>query len=431
MRSRNGIPFGVGAVRIFSGRETAEDLLDIVENSFPRMEAELARVGLDPVCEVRLVGQVLDGLLVEDGDGYVETRALGRLKERLADRRLIAVGISGTSMKGGTAREDLIARNGVSWAEDRKFETMRKGLHLLPHLHNGTVPHLFVQSLAGIMRREIEGREAELNPRIARNVARVAAELFRLSEASGKQLQLGLDPTRGQSLMYAHEVVAFWEEHLSVEGSDLLMEELGVGPAKADEILRASVKIRLDAGHKRMNFADPTEEAKTYADHGIGVCGINLGNSTRMARPSADPRLEDFISHYADGSPILVQVQGRRGDWRGFITEHLTDLRERPDLIDGLDEMRIHAHLRLDQDRDGKFGFPHLRAEAMDDFRGLCGFYGSRGLPMPPFYSHVIDYRDERGERIPTRERDQLYEAVLNQALYAGEQIKERPVVAG
>ena len=121
-------------------------------------------------------------------------------------------------------------------------------------------------------------------------------------------------------------------------------------------------------------------------------------------------------------------MQGRRGDWRGFITAHLADLRERPDLIDGLDEMRIHAHLRLDQDRDGKFGFPHLQAEAMNDFRGLCGFYRSRGLPMPPFYSHVIDFRDERGERIPNRERDRLYEAVLNQALYAGEQIRERRV---
>ena len=45
---------------------------------------------------------------------------------------------------------------------------------------------------------------------------------------------------------------------------------------------------------------------------------------------------------------------------------------------------------------------------------------------MPPVYSHVIDYRDEKGERIPNSERDQLYEAVLNQALYAGEQIRER-----
>ncbi len=424
MKNSNGIPFGVGGIRVFSGRETAEDLVDIVENTYPGMEAELARVGLDPVCEVRLAGPVVDGLLVEEGDGYRETRELGRLKEHLADRQLISTGISGGSTKWGTSREDLIARNGVSWAEDRKFETMRKGLHLLPHLHNGTVSHIFVQSLAGIMRSDIEGREAELNPLIARNVARVAAELFRLSEASGERLMVGLDPTRGQSLMYAEEVVVFWDEYLSVEGRDLIVEELGVSEAEAKKILKEVVQIRLDAGHSRMNFADPTEQARIYADHGIGVCGINLGNSTRLEQPSEHPKLADFISHYADGSPILVQVQGRKGDWRGFITEHLTDLRDRPELIDGLDEMRIHAHLRLDQEQDAKFGFPHLQAEAMDDFRGLCAFYRSRGIPMPPVYSHVIDYRDEKGERIPNSERDQLYEAVVNQALYAGEQIR-------
>ena len=88
---------------------------------------------------------------------------------------------------------------------------------------------MFVQSLAGIMRRDIEGREAELNPVIARNISRVAAELYTLSDASGKTLALGLDPTRGQSLMYADEVVDFWEKYLLTVGLETVREALGGG----------------------------------------------------------------------------------------------------------------------------------------------------------------------------------------------------------
>ena len=425
MATQNGVLFGVGTVRVFSGRETVEDLFDIIENVYPWMEGEIARAGLDPVCEVRLTGGMVDGLLEEKGEGYEATPALGALGERLAERRLLGVGIAGAPMKAGLSREALIARNGVPWADEGKFASMRKGLHLLPYLHNGRVPYVFVQQLAGIMRREIEGREAELNPIIARNIAWVAAELNRLSGACGKTLVLGLDPTRGQSLMYATEVVDFWENYLLTVGREALQEVLGVSANEAEEVLRTHVQIRLDAGHTRMCFADPVEDARLYMENGIGVCGINLGNSSRLENPSGNPELEDFIAHYADGAAILVQVLGRKADWRGFVTEHLGDLREAPQLVEGLEELGIHAHLRLDQAQDPKFGFGHVQAEAMEDFRGMCAFYASQEAPMPPVYSHVIDYRDERGERIPSGEREALYETILKQALFAAEQVGE------
>ena len=196
MATQNGIPFGVGTVRVFSGRETVEDLFDIIDNVYPWMEGEIARAGLDPVCEVRLTAGVVDSLLVEKGEGYEPTPALEALGERLAERRLLAVGIA-SPMKGGASREALIARNGITWAHEGKFEAMRKGLHLLPYLHNGRVPYVFVQQLAGIMRREIEGREAELNPIIAKNVARVAAELYRLSEGVWKEAGAGVGSDPG------------------------------------------------------------------------------------------------------------------------------------------------------------------------------------------------------------------------------------------
>ncbi len=425
MATQNGIPFGVGTVRVFSGRETVEDLFDIIDNVYPWMEGEIARAGLDPVCEVRLTAGVVDSLLVEKGEGYEPTPALEALGERLAERRLLAVGIA-SPMKGGASREALIARNGITWAHEGKFEAMRKGLHLLPYLHNGRVPYVFVQQLAGIMRREIEGREAELNPIIAKNVARVAAELYRLSEAFGKRLVLGLDPTRGQSLMYATEVVDFWENYLMGVGREALQEAPGVDPGEAEEVLRTHVQIRLDAGHTRMCFADPVEDARLYMENGIGVCGINLGNSPRLEHPSENPHLEDFILHYADGAGTLVQVLGRKAGWKGFVTEHLGDLHEAPGLVEGLEALGIHAHLRLDQTQDPKFGFGHVQAEAMEDFRGLCAFYTSQEAPMPPVYSHVIDYRDDQGERMPSSEREALYETVLKQALFAAEQVGEQ-----
>ncbi|MCZ6633964.1 MAG: hypothetical protein O7G87_11205 [bacterium] len=429
MSTQNGVLFGVGAVRIFSGRETVEDLLDIVENVYPEMEGQIAQTGMEPVCELRLIGPVVDELLAEKGEEFEATPALEALRELLAERKMFAVSITGGPLKGGLSREQLIARNGLPWTDEGKFASMRKGLHLLPHLHNGSVPYVFAQSLAGIMRRDIEGREAELNPIIARNIARVAAELYRLSEASEKGLVLGLDPTRGQSLMYANEVVDFWEDYLLTVGAEALRESLGVGAEKGEEILRTHVMIREDAGHARMCFADPVEHVRLYRQNGIGVCAINLGNSPRLEAPSENPGLEDFIAHYSDGAPILVQVQGRKAGWRGFVTEHLSDLREKPGLVDGLEELAIHDHLRLDQAQDPKFGFSHVQAEAMADFCGLCRFYRDQDIPMPPVYSHVIDYRDEQGERISNSDREPLYEAILGQALFASEQLQEQVAV--
>lgn len=53
-----------------------------------------------------------------------------------------------------------------------------------------------------------------------------------------------------------------------------------------------------------------------------------------------------------------------------------------------------------------------MQAKTKEDLRGICAFYASQEALMLPVYSNVIDYRNERGEWMPSLEREAIYETI-------------------
>lgn len=125
---------------------------------------------------------------------------------------------------------------------------------------------------------------------IAMNIARAAAELVKIERASGKHLELALEPEPRCALATSDDVVEFFERHLL--GPAVLSNLAGwcgLSASHAERTLRRHVGVCLDACHAAVEFERPLDWLRRFRNAGIRVSKVQVsaGLSVReLARHS-------------------------------------------------------------------------------------------------------------------------------------------------
>ncbi|MBI3418113.1 MAG: metabolite traffic protein EboE [Verrucomicrobia bacterium] len=163
------------------------------------------------------------------------------------------------------------------------------------------------------------------------NLWRCVEHIAKLSERSGRQLHLGLEPEPLCYLETSSEAVEFFEQfHAERPNDPRLAIHLGVN---------------YDTCHLGVEFEEPQEVVRRFQQHGVKISKIHLSNALKV-RPTPEARaaLKSF-----DDDIYFHQVIARSSD--GIITRYkdldLALVNAANRATDPLSEWRIHFHIPL------------------------------------------------------------------------------------
>ena len=172
---------------------------------------------------------------------------------------------------------------------------------------------------------------------IRANLWRCVEQVARLSERSGRQLHLGLEPEPLCLLETSAETIAFFDQMRSEHPNDhRLAQHLGVN---------------YDTCHLAVEFEEPQNALGSLLREGIRISKLHLSSALKV-RPSGETRraLETFVE-----GVYLHQVVVRRSDGAHQVYRDLNDaLAKEPAGDPG--EWRIHFHIPLHSEGSELFG---------------------------------------------------------------------------
>jgi hypothetical protein len=187
-----------------------------------------------------------------------------------------------------------------------------------------------------------------------------AAALFRIREATGKLVELCLEPEPFCFLETTEETVRFFEARLfSYAGVRAFAERTGLGEPASEAFLRRHLSMCLDACHLAVQFEQADEAVARLDAAGVRVGKVQVTCALAVAL-SGDPRGDEevfrVLERFAD-DVYLHQVVERSG--AAFV--RYLDL---PDAIAAArvagrsapSEWRIHFHVPVFADRLGALG---------------------------------------------------------------------------
>jgi sugar phosphate isomerase/epimerase len=188
--------------------------------------------------------------------------------------------------------------------------------------------------------------------RIVRHLADCAAHLVQLTEQTGTEIHLGLEPEPGCYLETTEEAVRFFTEHLFVEGVRYLKQRIGRTGPEAEALMRKHVGVCFDTCHVAIQFEELEDALTAYQTEGIRISKIQLSAALEVINErSRIEALHPFVE------PVyLHQVKGmtRHGSLRSWndLPDALRDVKDRAEV----ERLRIHFHVPLCWDGSTRVG---------------------------------------------------------------------------
>ncbi|RIA45425.1 metabolite traffic protein EboE [Dichotomicrobium thermohalophilum] len=225
-----------------------------------------------------------------------------------------------------------------SWAEGARLDYTNRLADLLARL----LPEGMTGSISTVpcaFRPVGRGQEEAMREHLLRH----AVHLHRISEETGKQIALALEPEPHCYLETTGEALTFFQDWLLNVNSVRRMGELtGLSSAQAEQALRRHLGVCFDVCHAAVEYEDPGESVAALRGAGIAVPKLQLSAALHLRRvtPETLERLRAF-----DEETYLHQVVARRGE----TLERFLDL---PDAFaaaeaQSYDEWRVHFHVPL------------------------------------------------------------------------------------
>ncbi|MFH0938851.1 MAG: metabolite traffic protein EboE [Planctomycetota bacterium] len=193
------------------------------------------------------------------------------------------------------------------------------------------------------------GDGEEVREQCAHFLTECARELLRLERLTGYTAQLGLEP---EPLTTGETTTEFIEYYKTILATARLKYplQLGVTPAKAEEIARRFITVNLDLCHQSVEFEDPVDDLKQFKAAGIAVSGLHLSAALKLSEPMQN--VEAFNDLKALNEPrYLHQVVARQRNGALTRFHDLPELwntrRRQPFEIADCSELRCHFHTPL------------------------------------------------------------------------------------
>lgn len=219
--------------------------------------------------------------------------------------------------------------------------------------------------------------DADLD-RMAGQLVRHAATLFRISVTSGKIISLALEPEPACCLETSTDAVEFFQRCLfGRAGLDHFSRLTGLDRQAGESALRRHLGVCLDACHAAIEFETASETVKAYRSAGIRINKVQISAGLRVTADPENLDTRQALTRFDDGV-YLHQV----------VVQHSTGLRRYVDLPEALaassaarrtaEEWRIHCHVPIFQEQLGPF------TSTQDYLRDLFAIYR-----RTPFTSHL------------------------------------------
>jgi sugar phosphate isomerase/epimerase len=189
----------------------------------------------------------------------------------------------------------------------------------------------------------MKGADARDWTTITHNVARIAEALVRARREDGTFIHLDIEPEPDCVLENSDESIAFYQQHLFVEGAQWLATALGVGEDEARAYLQDHVRLCFDCCHFAVEYEDPEVALQRLEAAGIRIGRVQLSSALEVRfpadereamamagelRPFADTtylhqvveQQDAALRHYADLDAALSETERTRGShasrWR-------------------------------------------------------------------------------------------------------------------
>lgn len=324
---------------------TLDDVRRIVREHVPEVKRRLGVQGAFGV-GLRLAAAAAHELARPD--------ALAAFRDLLAEHDLYVFTLNGFphgTFHGTRVKESVYLPD---WLEDERVrytdELAGVLAELLPPAVDGSI-----STVPGAIRARGAGHEE----RIAERILRHAARLHAIREATGRLVELSLEPEPGCLLETTTDTVRFFEDHLfSADAVRSFAGTVGGSPADAEAFLRRHVGMCLDACHLAVEFEEPAAALQALRGAGIriGKVQVTVALAAKLSGDArADERTLEALERFAD--PVyLHQVVARSGT----TTDRFLDLPEaiawaRGGGARGASEWRVHFHVPVYTDAMAPF----------------------------------------------------------------------------
>jgi hypothetical protein len=192
--------------------------------------------------------------------------------------------------------------------------------------------------------------------RIAGQLLRHVATLYRLQETTGQTITCALEPEPCCLLETMAETVSFFNTHIfSGDALAHFSRLTGLSSSQAEDALRRHLGVCLDACHAAVEYEDPADVLYVLRDAGIHILKIQLSAGLRVSHldRNACAALQPFAE-----STYLHQVVERAGNTLTRyvdLPQALQAAAKRDETINYDREWRIHFHVPLFLKRLGEF----------------------------------------------------------------------------
>ncbi len=108
------------------------------------------------------------------------------------------------------------------------------------------------------------------------NILKVAAELIRLREQTGKHLHLDIEPEPDGLLESGPEFIDWYQEYLLPRGAQFMWNEFGMNEDQAREAILNHIQLCYDICHFAVGYEDHASVLAQLRDRGIGVGKLQI-----------------------------------------------------------------------------------------------------------------------------------------------------------
>ncbi len=192
--------------------------------------------------------------------------------------------------------------------------------------------------------------------RIVENLVRHVVHLARIREATGKTIQLGLEPEPLCYLETTDELIAFFREHVHVHGLRSLRRQTGWPEAQALLCLQVHLGMCYDTCHQAIEYEEPPAILRRLSAAGIRISKLQISSAMKVElRPGSSgaagaggtlAQLERFV----EPTYLHQVVEKSPGGIRRYkdLDLALAAFRARPSWeLQEAREWRVHFHIPL------------------------------------------------------------------------------------
>jgi len=192
------------------------------------------------------------------------------------------------------------------------------------------------------------------------HVMRVAAQLIKLEQRTGRVVTLALEPEPFCFLETTDETVDYFTNHLYTgKSAEMLAKFAGIPISEAIVAQRKFIGTVFDICHQAVVYEDIPVSLQKLVDAGIPI--FKLQEAAAMRVPNVTQKIVDTLKRYAKTIYLTQTVEKKDGKLNRFL--NLEDAFKAWETNPGPREWRTHFHVPVFLDDLGEFGTTRFAIE--------------------------------------------------------------------